>query len=879
MTGVTLFNPDKFNSATNSLIGDQNKTDYHQWLIPVKEGQGAIQRFVSTSAGSVTHAAFYMKANPGVSASNGLTIFSVAVVPTADELAYLDTDPTASTFKPNSAVLGGGAAVDVGFGTALQIVRGEVIDQIILDDSGDYIDLQFDMSTPSLAGKEIRGVYLVIEGDNSRGGLAVYDIYHRVGGVNYVFQLASSTGFRNDTIEGKFTIPSCVPIADTAQSTIQNVWIPWSTSSILNWDTTYTLRIQRNASVPRSYRVRLSDVLLQVWTVPEKRVAGALIGSRDGSGTRLSTEAYGGWLEVPLTSTWSKPATGSFSLILQQVDVRNGNGAGPFTQGDSMIIAGKRELPVTGFVSNATYPNNDEWYSGGLDPEKASSILVSPKLKRPRATYPTYDTGLVDDTNRPFYVPFYFKRTSTLDPDSIPNPFHYFVMIGSQTNIRSIVGANPTGNTSPLVQKFQTPASAITYRFLIGSFVLDTEHPLLHSRTLTVSITPAGGGTAIGNTVVLNAQDIIDNGEFTGTIYSSRYRRYRLIIDMGTVALAASTNYDVRFVSTDAVMGITYTATGTRPVSGDLGELNVLGSTYGITAADNTYLPGRVSDDTAVWQGFLATAPVTPSTATATNVTSSLSVNPSGIAETNPDGSACFSAGLPSVQLSWTGTVDASFSYWEIQRADNISSVWSTVATISASGTLTFVDKEARVGFESCYRVRQVATTGAVSGWKDSNCITCALPAGTNSAFMMFTSNQSPTDVWGFTDVYDDGIVQQEYGFPESEEVTYKNVYGRDYTVEQRPPEERGVIFTRTVLTDGLATPTPITGPPAWEQFRTFIRNPETQYVCVRDHFGNRWFASVVIPTGSVASPGDGNLHYLTVQVREITDSPAPYEV
>ncbi len=115
------------------------------------------------------------------------------------------------------------------------------------------------------------------------------------------------------------------------------------------------------------------------------------------------------------------------------------------------------------------------------------------------------------------------------------------------------------------------------------------------------------------------------------------------------------------------------------------------------------------------------------------------------------------------------------------------------------------------------------------------------------------------------------GEVTEDFNFPEASGQAYQTMYGRDFVTVFRPSERGGTNFSRTLLVQAAAI-----SPETLEDF-TSLRDMawvNVPYICLRDEDGNRWFANVSVPGGTVQR--DRRLYMAPVTVVEVTNTPTP---
>lgn len=227
--------------------------------------------------------------------------------------------------------------------------------------------------------------------------------------------------------------------------------------------------------------------------------------------------------------------------------------------------------------------------------------------------------------------------------------------------------------------------------------------------------------------------------------------------------------------------------------------------------------------------------------------------------------------GIGYVQASWDATgLGVDFRHYELQRRDERTDTWQTIMLTTDETFTAFADVEARLGVESCYRVRVVRDSdGVASLWSDEECAT----APVDRCELTFTSNEANDMSVAYHDVYD-RVAEREYEFPEADEVLVRQLYGRDYQVAFHPLERRGVTFTRRLLLAGLVSGGAV-GPPVADELRD-LAVAELSYVCVRDSDGNRWYGSIRVPALTVRQPGA--FHWAQLIFIETTATPSTPE-
>ena len=218
------------------------------------------------------------------------------------------------------------------------------------------------------------------------------------------------------------------------------------------------------------------------------------------------------------------------------------------------------------------------------------------------------------------------------------------------------------------------------------------------------------------------------------------------------------------------------------------------------------------------------------------------------------------------------------FSAYEIQRMDTVDTTWQTIMKSTDSGQTSFRDYEARIGIQSSYRIRTLDFYEFPGPWSSTTSIT--LPAigvsgGSclqNGHLLVFTTNeiQDGSSNLAYSSVWMDTQVVEDFGFAEAGFVQMQAMYNRDFFTAFRPNERGGERFSRTVLVQAAAI-----SPPSLGDFRSLrdMAWDGVSYICVRDEDGNRWFATVLVPSGQVLR--DRRLYLAPVDIIEVTDTPS----
>ena len=215
------------------------------------------------------------------------------------------------------------------------------------------------------------------------------------------------------------------------------------------------------------------------------------------------------------------------------------------------------------------------------------------------------------------------------------------------------------------------------------------------------------------------------------------------------------------------------------------------------------------------------------------------------------------------------------FGNYELQRMDSLTD-WQTIMLSTNPGTVSFNDYEARVGLESTYRIRINDVYDFPGSWSSEVAITMASPGASGGCIedghvLLFTSNelQDGSVNLAYASVWE-GRVEEDFTFTEASFVKLQAMYDRDFFVAFRPTERGGETFSRTLLVQAAAI-----APETLADFQSLrdMAWANVSYICVRDEDGNRWFATVLVPTGRVLR--DRRLYMAPVTVIEVTDTPS----
>lgn len=215
------------------------------------------------------------------------------------------------------------------------------------------------------------------------------------------------------------------------------------------------------------------------------------------------------------------------------------------------------------------------------------------------------------------------------------------------------------------------------------------------------------------------------------------------------------------------------------------------------------------------------------------------------------------------------------FGYFELQRMDTVTTDWQTVMKATNASQVTFNDYEARVGILSSYRIRMVDVYDFPGPWSSTVTATIEEPGVTigctGGHLLIFTSNEEQDGSLNlaYSSVWENNV-EESFAFPEARFVELQAMYNRDFFIAFRPTERGGEQFARTVLVQAAAI-----SPETLADF-TSLRDmawANVSYICVRDEDGNRWFSTVLVPSGRVTL--NRTLYMAPVEVIEVTDTPS----
>jgi hypothetical protein len=221
------------------------------------------------------------------------------------------------------------------------------------------------------------------------------------------------------------------------------------------------------------------------------------------------------------------------------------------------------------------------------------------------------------------------------------------------------------------------------------------------------------------------------------------------------------------------------------------------------------------------------------------------------------------------------------FGYYELQRMDSVETDWKSIMRATGTWVTEFNDYEARTAIQSSYRIRGVDVYDFPGPW--SSTITATIPSPGVSGgdcldtghILIFTSNehQDGSINLAYSTAWMGSSVEEDFVFPEAGFVQLQLMYNKDFVTAFRPLERGGERFSRTLLVQAAAI-----APETLADFRSLrdMAWDAVNYICVRDEDGNRWFATVLVPSGRVLR--DRRLYLAPVEIIETNDAPTPVD-
>lgn len=237
----------------------------------------------------------------------------------------------------------------------------------------------------------------------------------------------------------------------------------------------------------------------------------------------------------------------------------------------------------------------------------------------------------------------------------------------------------------------------------------------------------------------------------------------------------------------------------------------------------------------------------------------------------------CIPTGIAYNRVTWsaqTALPVTGFGSYELQRSDTVSTDWTTIMKATSPYITGFSDYEARVGVSSSYRIRVNNVLDFGGPYATGAAFTVPAPGvyggcRTSAGVLILTSNERPGSSLAYVEQFS-GAAQEDFKFPEADQLTLQLMYGKDYPTAFRPSERGGEQFSRTILVHRAAI-----SPPSLGDFRELrdLAWADLTYVCVRDELGNRWFAAIRVPDGKVSN--NRRIYLAQLDIIEVSATPS----
>ena len=237
------------------------------------------------------------------------------------------------------------------------------------------------------------------------------------------------------------------------------------------------------------------------------------------------------------------------------------------------------------------------------------------------------------------------------------------------------------------------------------------------------------------------------------------------------------------------------------------------------------------------------------------------------------EGAGCSVDAIAFASLTWTATaLGADFGTYEVERLGP-DGLWQQIANITTESVTEFRDFEGRRGEIERYRMRVVDNLGASSVYTSQ----ATEQANAEDCEWLLVTNEDPA----LNVAYDPGPFRA-YNFRNTDEITRRRIYGRDFATQFGPLEQRGVSFSLPLTINAQDSADPAPGIPTSPGIPVFapiraIADAALSYVCVLDDQGNRFYAGISLLPGSHTMPG--HRYFVTVDVGEVTDTPSTPDV
>lgn len=228
------------------------------------------------------------------------------------------------------------------------------------------------------------------------------------------------------------------------------------------------------------------------------------------------------------------------------------------------------------------------------------------------------------------------------------------------------------------------------------------------------------------------------------------------------------------------------------------------------------------------------------------------------------DGTNCSVDYLEYVALTWTASVFADFSAYEIERSFDGGTTWEQIAVLTSIAAEAFDDYEGLRGVEASYRIRQVAYALDIAGpWSAT---VTATPDAVDCE-VLFVSNEQPA----LNVAYIDEGGERVYELQDAERAVLYPIVDRDGQVALQPSEHLGDRWAMQLVVHAIAEPSP--GRTIFDALEDLSR-ADLPHVTVLDSDGNRWIALLQVPQATRTEPG--HLYVAEAIVTTLAFTPTP---
>lgn len=593
--------------------------------------------------------------------------------------------------------------------------------------------------------------------------------------------------------------------------------LPWSPQDIREFDGgNWQVRVESVATAACGSQI--PTIALQVYsTDPDPRVAvGAWARPAGAPGPLVTTDALvrlsaGAWV-----ADWLKANAQDYAFLWRYANAKAVTGTATLAQDIQAAYAGAE----VGTPASQPSPV----------PGMHSRIVTVDSLGRPtsvshesnlNARLDLIVAGAVADDSQPYRIDTGDTITQPSKRDVAP----------SGTYIAQRM--TPAANQSYLGVRFVCRPPTKTF-------------PDADSAVLEVTVNRVSDGLQMGGSLVLAAPQVRAGQEMPN---APGWHYVEGFLSAGA-ALIAGTQYEVRFTPTAGPPNLPWSLmAGRQDGTPSANVAGFGGATDGIIddgVADATYDIGVV----------LQLQPAAPA-----NVAAS-------VVPTEQSGDSCFCTVklVDHVVVEWTATsLGADFARYEVERLEEDSGTWELVAVVVSEDINPFLgtsvnkwtDLQVPRNRAAQYRVRVVATSGAVSEWVTTEFVT----PQSYGCEVIFTSNADPS----LTLVYDREPRVRMLDMNNASNVLAR-IYGAYGHVSFAEQEDRGVALRMRIVANFGRQPTDDAGrdigaEAVFEPLRRVARamssttNP-VPYVCVLDYEGNRRFARLELEVMDYENPG-----------------------